>query len=75
MKKLLALVLASAMVFSVVGCASSDTASASTTETTTETTESTGTTVTTATVDVDTTIADGLISADFIDPVSEWGSV
>lgn len=78
MKKTLALVLALALgALTIVGCGNSTPAPAATeteapaTEEVAEEPASTGSE--TATVEVDTNLAEGLISEAFIDPVTEWG--
>ncbi len=73
MKKTLAVLLASVMVLSLAACGNasqSETAPAA--EATTETTDNSASSVVTATVDVDTSLAEGLVDDCFIDPVADW---
>jgi len=74
MKKLLALVLASAMCLSLAACGSQAAPAAATEEAApaAEATEQAATTVTTATVEVDTATAESLVSSALIDPLTEW---
>lgn len=78
MKKIMALMLAAAMVISLAAC-SSQPASTEAAETTAATEAAPATeaaskasTVTTNTVEVDPAIAEGLVSDAFIDPVKDW---
>lgn len=76
MKKTLAIVLAAVMTLSLTACGGTKTSTSTSTATSTSTVTSTSSEVgnsSTATVAVDPSIAEGLVSSAFIDPVSEWG--
>jgi len=72
MKKTLATVLAAVMVLSLTACGGSTSNTDSTPASTVTSTSSEAGNSNTATVEVDPSIAEGLVSSAFIDPVKDW---